>query len=110
VRGIEALAAQRPWLSEALRRPGAFLDIGTGGGWLAVEATRSWPAQRVVGLDPWEPALVLARRNLAQSGVADRVELHRSALLCVLNYRIDRQVRITSGPRRAYSRNVHLVK
>jgi precorrin-6B methylase 2 len=75
VRGIETLAAQRPALSEALRRPSAFLDIGTGGGWLAIEAARSWPAQRVVGLDPWEPALVLARKNLAQSGVAERVEL-----------------------------------
>jgi precorrin-6B methylase 2 len=74
VRGIEAMAAQRPMLSEALRRPGTFLDVGTGGGWLAMEAARSWPAQRVVGLDPWEPALVLARKNLAQSGVAERVE------------------------------------
>jgi predicted RNA methylase len=52
-----------------------FLDIGTGSGWLAIEAALSWPALRVVGVDPWEPALVLARRNLAQSGVAERVEL-----------------------------------
>jgi SAM-dependent methyltransferase len=74
VRGIDALAAQRPALDEALRRPGAFLDIGTGAGWLALEAARSWPAQRVVGIDPWEPALTLARKNLASSGVAERVE------------------------------------
>jgi len=74
VRGIEALAAQRPALSEALRRPGAFLDVGTGTGWLALEAARSWPALRVVGIDPWEPALTLARKNLASSGVAERVE------------------------------------
>ena len=75
VRGIEALAAQRPALCEALRRPGAFLDVGTGVGWLAIEAARSWPALRVVGIDPWEPALALARKNLAASGVAERVEL-----------------------------------
>lgn len=74
IRGIEALAAQRPVLSEALRRPGAFLDIGTGAGWLALEAASSWPAVRVVGIDPWEPALTLARKNLASSGVAERVE------------------------------------
>jgi len=30
---------------------------------------------RVVAADPWEPALTLARQNLAQSGVAERVEL-----------------------------------
>jgi len=30
---------------------------------------------RVVAVDPWEPALTLARQNLAQSGVAERVEL-----------------------------------
>ena len=75
VRGIEALAARRPALSEALRQPGAFLDVGTGAGWLALEAARSWPALRVVGIDPWEPALALARKNVAASGVAERVEL-----------------------------------
>jgi ubiquinone/menaquinone biosynthesis C-methylase UbiE len=74
VRGIDAMAAQRPDLSAMLRRPGVFLDVGTGVGWLAIEAARSWPALRVVGVDPWEPALTLARKNLAQSGVAERVE------------------------------------
>jgi len=75
VRGIETMAAQRPELSATLGRPGAFLDVGTGVGWLAIEAARSWPALRVVGIDPWEPALTLARQNVAQSGVAERVEL-----------------------------------
>ena len=44
-------------------------------GWLAIEAARAWPALGVVGIDSWEPALGLARKNLAQSGVAERVEL-----------------------------------
>ena len=56
VRGIDVMATQRPELSEMLQGPGAFLDIGTGVGWLAIEAARSWPALRVVGVDPWEPA------------------------------------------------------
>src|SRR5262249_13179182 len=30
---------------------------------------------RVVGIDPWEPALTLARKNLAKSGLVERVEL-----------------------------------
>jgi len=75
VRGIEALASERPHLRATLRRPGVFLDIGTGVGWLAIEAARAWPALRVVGVDPWEPALALARQNVAASGVADRIGL-----------------------------------
>jgi precorrin-6B methylase 2 len=74
VHWIDAIAAQRPELNEVLRRPGAFLDVGAGVGSLAIEAARTWPALRVVGIDPWEPALILARKNLAQSGFADRVE------------------------------------
>ncbi|HEV3210275.1 MAG TPA: class I SAM-dependent methyltransferase [Chthoniobacterales bacterium] len=72
VRSIDTLAAQRPDLAEALHRPGAFLDVGTGVGWLAIEAARAWPALRVVGIDSWKPALALASKNLAQSGVAER--------------------------------------
>jgi len=75
VRGIEALAARQPGLQEALRRSGAFLDVGTGVGLLAIEAARSWPALEVVGIDIWEPALALARKNIAASEVADRIEL-----------------------------------
>ena len=74
VRGIAALATDRPELAAALRRPGVLLDVGTGVGWLAIEAARTWPALRIVGLDPFEPALVLARRNRAQSEVAERIE------------------------------------
>ena len=75
VRSIDTLAAQRPELGEALHRSGAFLDVGTGVGWLAIEAARAWPPLRIVGIDSWEPALALARKNLAQTGVAERVEL-----------------------------------
>jgi precorrin-6B methylase 2 len=75
VRGIAAIASERPQLAGALQQPGVFLDVGTGAGWLAIEAAMTWPALRVVGLDPSEPALALARRNRAQSEVADRIEL-----------------------------------
>jgi SAM-dependent methyltransferase len=67
--------AQRLDLGAALQQRGAFLDVGTGVGWIAIEAARSWPALRVVGIDSWEPALALARKNLSLSGIAERVEL-----------------------------------
>lgn len=75
VRSIDTLAVKRPALGTTLKQPGALLDVGTGVGWLAIEAARSWPALRVVGIDSWEAALILARKNLAQSDVAERVEL-----------------------------------
>jgi ubiquinone/menaquinone biosynthesis C-methylase UbiE len=73
VHRIDALAKQFSPLIAALQAPGVFLDVGTGVGWLAIEAARTWPALNVLGLDPWEPALALARENLAHSDVADRV-------------------------------------
>ena len=74
VHNIETMAAQRPEFGATLNEPGVFLDVGTGVGWLAIEAARSWPALRVVGIDLWEPALKLARENLAQSRLNERIE------------------------------------
>jgi precorrin-6B methylase 2 len=68
------MAAQRSELNEVLRQPGAFLDVGAGVGLLGIEAAGTWPALRVVGIDPWEPALTVAQKNLAQSGLTERVE------------------------------------
>jgi SAM-dependent methyltransferase len=79
VRAIAALADVRPLLAMTLRGPGAFLDIGTGVGWLAIAAARTWPELRVVAIDIWEPALNLARRNVAESGLHDRIELRKEA-------------------------------
>jgi precorrin-6B methylase 2 len=75
VRGINKVAAQRPDFGAVLQKNGAFLDVGTGVGWIAIEAARSWPALQVVGIDSWEPALALARTNLSLSGIAERVEI-----------------------------------
>jgi tRNA1(Val) A37 N6-methylase TrmN6 len=75
VHRIAAAATTRPELAALLGRPGAFLDVGTGVGWLAIEAARVWPALRVVAIDIWEPALARARRNVAASGLEGRIEV-----------------------------------
>src|SRR5262249_13399599 len=72
---IAAAAATRPGLAALLKQPGTFLDVGTGVGWLAIEAARLWPALRVVALDIWEPALARARGNIAAAGLEQRIEL-----------------------------------
>jgi SAM-dependent methyltransferase len=53
----------------------AFLDVGTGVGKLAIGMARKWPALRVVGLDVWGPSLALARKNVTDGGLQDRIEL-----------------------------------
>jgi methylase of polypeptide subunit release factors len=42
---------------------------------LAIEAARVWPELHVVGIDVWEPALALARKNAAAAGFAPRIGL-----------------------------------
>jgi SAM-dependent methyltransferase len=67
-----------PGMAAALGAPGgAFLDVGTGCGWLAISLARSFPSARVVGIDIWDRVLSLAQQNVAGSGLADRVEIRR---------------------------------
>lgn len=78
-RHFASLARQRPALDTALS-DGDFLDVGTGVGWLAIEAARLWPRMRIVGLDIWEPSLKLAETNIAAEGLQDRIELRRQSV------------------------------
>src|SRR5258706_15415448 len=75
VRGIQTVAGQRADIGSRLRQSGAFFGVGTGVGWIVIEAARALPALREVGIDYWEAGLNLARKNLAQSGVGQRVGL-----------------------------------
>ena len=52
-----------------------ILDVGTGVGGLAIALCTTFPAATVVGLDPWEPALALARKNVAEAGLESRITL-----------------------------------
>ncbi len=76
--GAALLAAERrlPDLGDRLSATdAAFLDVGTGTGWLAIAIAQSHPTLRLVGLDIFEPALDLARANVEGVGLADRIEL-----------------------------------
>ena len=81
VHQIDTFASQRPALRQRLSTPGTLLDIGTGVGWLAIEAARVWPTLNVVGIDIWEPSLKLARANIAGSDVQERVTVQTQDLL-----------------------------
>lgn len=61
-------------------RGASFLDVGVGVGALAVAVCRSWSSMRVVGIDPWEPALALAREQVAAARLQERIELRNEAV------------------------------
>ncbi len=65
-------------LAARLDAPGAaFLDVGVGVAALSIAMCRAWPNLHVVGLDPFEPALLLARQNVAEAGLQDRIALRQ---------------------------------
>jgi SAM-dependent methyltransferase len=72
---IAELGAEQPDLETLLNQPGAFLDVGTGVGHLAIEAARTWPTLHVVGLDVWKPSLTLARAKYCaeRASAPDRI-------------------------------------
>jgi len=57
-----------------------ILDIGTGVGALAVAFCRTFPNATVVGIDPWELSLELARQNVAIAGLDSRITLHQTRI------------------------------
>jgi cyclopropane fatty-acyl-phospholipid synthase-like methyltransferase len=53
-----------------------ILDIGTGVAGLAIAFCNTFPDSTVVGLDPWEPSLALARANVSEADLGNRITLH----------------------------------
>lgn len=66
-----------PWLHEH-GEVGNALDLCTGSGCLAILIAHVFPNAQVVGADLSEDALAVARRNVDDYGLGDRVELLRS--------------------------------
>jgi SAM-dependent methyltransferase len=42
---------------------------------LAIALAQMWPELRIVGIDPWQPSLALARENVEAANLGDRIEL-----------------------------------
>lgn len=57
-----------------------ILDVGTGVAGLAIALCKTFPRATVVGVDPWEPSLALARANVEAAGLTDRIALHRTTI------------------------------
>jgi precorrin-6B methylase 2 len=67
-------------LEQRLSGAASFLDVGVGAAGLSIAMARLWPALRIVGIDPWQPSLDLARQNVAEAGLSDRIELRHEAV------------------------------
>jgi SAM-dependent methyltransferase len=67
-----------PELDERLRGdpPARVADVACGCGWSTISLARAYPKVSVEGLDLDEASIDEARRNLAGSGVEDRVRFH----------------------------------
>lgn len=57
-----------------------ILDVGTGVAGLAIAFAQRLPGAVVVGIEPWEPSLVLARGNVAAAGLESRVTIVAAAI------------------------------
>jgi Methyltransferase domain len=74
--GSASGAVARLIASAGLGSPDArILDVGTGVAGLAVALCSTFPNATVVGIDPWEPALAIARENVAEAGLEERIAL-----------------------------------
>ena len=68
-------------LNARMAQPGAaFLDVGTGVGALAIAMCRLWPSLQVVGIDPSEHALALARQRIAAADADGQVQLRQATV------------------------------
>lgn len=58
----------------------SLLDVGTGVGVISIELCRMYPQLRAVGIDPLADALEQARKNIADAGLTERIELRQQGI------------------------------
>lgn len=85
-----------PWLAKP-ESVGRILDLCTGSGCLAILAALAFPAARIDALDVSADALAVARANLADYGLEERIRLIESDAFAALNNQ-DRYDLILSNP------------
>lgn len=59
---------------QSLDTPGegaTVVDLGTGPGLLAIELHKLWPQVKIIGVDPSDEMLTIARQNAAEAGIPD---------------------------------------
>jgi len=71
-------------LIEAPEAVGSVLDLCTGGGSLAILAARVFANARVDAADVSPDALAVARRNVAEHGLTERIRLHEGDLFAAV--------------------------
>lgn len=74
--GSEWLPSMADVHTRLLSEPAARVaDFGCGAGWSSIAIARAYPAVRVDGLDLDPASVELARRNVAEAGLEDRVRI-----------------------------------
>lgn len=77
---LTRIAPQLEGLADRLASPdAAFLDVGVGVAALSIAMVRQWPRLRVVGVDPWGPAITIGWRNVESAGLAGQIDLREAA-------------------------------
>ncbi len=78
---LKRFMSQHEGLSERLESSTAsFLDVGVGVAAISISMARTWPNLKVVGIDPWEPSLSIARKNVAAANLSARIELRKQTV------------------------------
>jgi SAM-dependent methyltransferase len=78
---VRGIAPKLGDLSRRLQSPsGRFLDVGSGVGAISIAVCRFLPNLHVVGLEPQDAPLAVARRNIAAAGLMDKIELRKQCI------------------------------
>ncbi len=78
---LKRFMPQHDGLSERLESPTAsFLDVGVGVAAISIAMANFWPNLKVVGIDPWEASLSLARKNVEAANLGGRIELRKQSV------------------------------